>query len=130
MLDIYLIINSQIESIVTTFVGHYPTLEDEQEGQTKVYPYAEIKFPSVLINNSFSDNNLLQIDIWDNSGTDIRKIEGITNAIHKTLNKFHYNDENLDITIMRNNPYRLELPDTNINIIRRQLRYIVRVYYK
>lgn len=127
MLDIYTIINSQIENIVNSFVGDYPTLDNEQN---KVYPYATINFSSVLVNNSFSDKNLLEIDIWDNLGTDIRNVEIITDAIHNVLNKFHYNDSNLDILITRNNPFRLKLPDANINIIRRQLRYIVRVYYK
>jgi hypothetical protein len=132
MLDVYTILSNIIEPIVPCFVGHYPTDQLDENGNVipKVYPYAEIKFPNILPNNSFSDNNLLEVDIWDNKDTDITEIESICDSIHKALNKYHYNDGNMDISINRNSPYKLELPDSLLNIQRRQLRYIVRVYYK
>ena len=93
MLKVYKLIASIIEPICPCFVSHYPT---EQE---KVYPYAEIKCPNVLPNNSFSDNNLLQIDIWDNKDTDTREIEGIADAINKALYPYHLNNIDIDIAI-------------------------------
>jgi len=127
MLEVYALINSKIESIINTFVGHYPT---DQEGVAKVYPYAEIKFPNILPNNSFSDNNLLTIDIWDDKDTDITEIEGLTDAIHKSLNRTQHNDAIMNTSINRDKPYRLELLDPIPYIQRRQLRYLVTVYYK
>lgn len=124
MLELYELLSGIIDPICPSFADHYP------EDETKVYPYAEIKFPNALPNNSFSDNNLLEIDIWDDKGTDIREIEGIADAIHKALNRLQYNDAAMYVSINRNTPYRLSLSDPIIHIQRRQLRYVVTVYYK
>jgi hypothetical protein len=113
-----------INPICTAFADHYP--EDDK----KVFPYVEIKFPNALSNNSFSDNSLLEIDIWDDKGTDITEIETITDAIHKALNRLQYNDAVMNVSINRNTPYRLALPDPIIHIQRRELRYVVTVYKK
>ena len=124
MLDLYTLIYSIINPICSAFADHYP--EDEE----KVYPYVEIKFPNALPNNTFSDNNLLEIDIWNNKGTDITEIEGIADNIHKTLNRLQVNNTNMNVSINRNTPFRLVLPDPIIHIQRRELRYIVTVYNK
>jgi len=128
MIDVYSLLASIIEPICPCWVGHYPTDQDGEDN--KVYPYVEIKFPSILPNNTFSDKNLLEIDIWDDKDTDIREIEFITDSIHKELNFFNVNTDTFQLSITRNTPYKLELPDPIINIQRRQLRYIVKVYYK
>ena len=122
MLELYGLLSNIIEPICPCFVGHYPTEEE------KVYPYVEIKFPTAVPNNSFSDNNLLEVDIWDNKDTDIRDIEAITDNIHKALNKYHYINDHMQFSVNRNNPHRVGLPDPQINIQRRQLRYLVTVY--
>jgi len=124
MLKLYALINSLVESICPCFVDHYP--EDEE----KVYPYAEIRFPNVLPNNSFSDNNLLEIDIWSDKGTDINGIEGIADSVNLALNRLQYNDASMYVSINKNKPYRLSLPDPIVHIQRRQLRYVCTVYYK
>jgi len=122
MIELYTLINSIIEPLCTTYAEHYPTEEK------KVYPYVEFRFPNILINNEFSDNNILEIDIWDNKDTDINEIETITDAIHKALNRFQYNSPTMNASINRNTPYRLELADPIIEIQRRQLRYLVTTY--
>jgi len=122
MLALYSLLSDIIEPICTCFVGHYPT---ELE---KVYPYCTIDFPNALPNNSFSDLNLLSINIWDNKDTDIRVIEAITDSIHKAINKLHYIDTVMQVSIFRNTPYRLKINDEMIGIQRRELRYVVKVY--
>ena len=124
MLNIYTLLSSLIDPICPCFVDHFP------EDETKVFPYVEIKFPNVLPNNSFSDKSLLEVDVWDDKATDIREIEGITDAIHKALNRLQYNNAVMNVSINRNTPHRLNLPDPIIHIQRRQLRYIVTAYYK
>lgn len=124
MLNLYTLLSGIIEPIATCYAGHFPTSEK------KVYPYVSIKFPNSLPNNSFSDTNLLEVDIWDDKDTDINEIEGITDLIHKELNRLQINNEIFNISINRNNPYRLELADEMIGIQRRELRYTVKVYYK
>ena len=124
MLNIYTLLAGIIEPICPCFADHWP------EDAEKAFPYAEIKFPNTLPNNSFSDNNLLEVDIWDDKATDIREIEGITAAIHAALNRLQHNDAVMNVSINRNTPYRLSLPDPIIHIQRRQLRYVVTVYNK
>ena len=124
MLDLYTLIYNIINPICSAFADHYP------EEETKIYPYAEIKFPNALPNNTFSDNNLLEVDIWNNKGTDITEIEGITDAIHKALNRLQVNNTTMNVSINRNTPFRLVLPDPIIHIQRRQLRYVVLTYNK
>jgi hypothetical protein len=124
MLELYTLIYNIINPICTAFADHYP------EDETKAYPYAEIKFPNALPNNEFSDKNLLEVDIWDDKGTDITEIEGLTDTIHKALNRLQYNDTVMNVSINRNTPYKLVLPDPVLHIQRRELRYIVTVYMK
>jgi len=127
MLELYKLLSGIIDPICPSFADHYP--EDVEEAD-KDYPYVELKFPSALPNNSFSDNNLLEVDIWDDKGTDIREIEGIADVIHAALNRLHYGDEAMYVSINRNTPHRLSLPDLIIHIQRRQLRYVLTVYKK
>lgn len=124
MLNLYTLLKSIINPICPCSIDHF------LETETKVYPYVEIKFPNTLPNNSFSDKNLLEIDIWDDKSTDIREIEGIADAINLALNRLQYNDLVMNVSINRNTPYRLNLPDPIIHIQRRQLRYVVVVYRK
>ena len=132
MLELYKLLSNIIDPICPSFADHYPEDQLDKNGQTipKAYPYVEIKFPNALPNNTFSDNNLLEVDIWDDKATDIREIEGITDAIHKELNRLQYNDAVMNVSINRNTPHRLVLPDPIIHIQRRQLRYVAKVYYK
>lgn len=124
MMELSTLIYNQINPICNCFVDHYP------ENENKIFPYVEFKFPNILSNNSFSDKPLLEIDIWDDKGTDVREIENITDLIHKALNRLQYNDSVMNVSINRNTPYRLSLPDPILHIQRRQLRYVVTVYYR
>jgi hypothetical protein len=126
MLELYTLIYNIINPICTAFADHFPT----EDGTVKVYPYAEIKFPNVLLNNEFSDKNLLEVDIWDDKDPDIREIEGLADNIHAALNRLQYNDSVMNVSINRNTPYRLVLPDPVLHIQRRELRYEVTVYKK
>ena len=125
MIELYSLLYNLIQPIVETYVGHYPTLQD---GEVKVYPYAEIRFTTSTLNNSFSDNDLLSINIYDNQDTDINRIETIADSIYKILNEFKYVNSDMQMLIYRNNPHYLILNDEMAGIARRELRYICRVY--
>ncbi len=124
MLELYGLLAGIVDPICSCFVDHYPETEE------KVYPYAEIKFPNIVPNNSFSDNNLLSVSIWNDKGSDIQEIETITDAVHKALDRLRHNDTAIQITVNRNTPFRLSLDDPEMHIQRRELRYVVKVYYK
>lgn len=130
MMDVYTLLYNMINPICECYVGHYPTMQLDDNGNQvpKVYPFAEINFPNISTNNSFSDNNLLEVDIWNNLDTDIRIIESLTDQIHLVLNRFHYIDADMQVSINRETPYRLALPDEVIGIQRRKLRYKLTIY--
>ncbi|ADZ19098.1 hypothetical protein BJV85_000102 [Clostridium acetobutylicum] len=133
-----------VSPIVDSYYEHYPG------GKEKVYPYAEISFPKVKANNEYSSLNELYIDIWDNKSEKIEEIENITDklvqAIMNGLNTRIIKTDNMFIQINKDKTYRLDLTDTDANIIykdttnrlelqdideitqRRELRFLIKVY--
>lgn len=86
--------------------------------------------PNIVQNNEYSDLNQLVIDIWNNKSGQVAEIETITDNLVKTLNKKIINTSDMLIQIFKDNPYRLKLPDSDINIQRRELRFLVKLYEK
>lgn len=89
-----------------------------------------LTFPNITANNEYSDLNQLVIDIWNNKSGQVAEIETITDNLVKTLNKKIINTSDMLIQIFKDNPYRLKLPDSDINIQRRELRFLVKLYEK
>ncbi|MCH3962690.1 MAG: hypothetical protein LKE46_00210 [Clostridium sp.] len=89
-----------------------------------------LTFPNITANNEYSDLNQLQIDIWSNKSGQVAEIEAITDNLVKALNKKIINTGDMLIQIFKDNPYRLKLPDSDINIQRRELRFLVKLYEK
>ena len=131
-MDAYTLIYNLISPLADAYVGHYPTDQHDLAGNEvpKVYPYAEINFPSISPNNICSDKNQLTIDVWSNKDTDIRDIEILCDKIHAVINRTQYNDQDMNCSINRDTPYRLKIEDPSLYIQRRQLRYIATIYYK
>jgi hypothetical protein len=129
MLDVYTLIYNTLNPICNTYADHYPTTLEQEDGHKK-YPYIEFSFPYAMPNNTFSDNNLLYVDIWDNKSGNIVGIETITDNAEKALNRLQLNNDKMQICIYKNNPCRFPVPDTDINIQRRELRFIVKTYLK
>ena len=124
MLDLYSLIYNTLNPICKTYADHYPTT------LPKVYPYIEFSFQYAMPNNTYSDNNLLYVDIWDNKSGSIVGIETITDNVEKALNRLQVNNDKLQVCISKNNPFRFPVPDTDVNIQRRELRFICKVYEK
>lgn len=129
MLDIYSLIYNILNPICNTYADHYPTTLEQESGH-KNYPYIEFSFPYIMPNNTFSNNNLLYVDIWNNKSGSIEEIETIADKAEKALNRLQINNDKLQICIYKNNPFRFPVPDTDINIQRRELRFICKVYEK
>lgn len=89
-----------------------------------------LTFPNIKGNNEYSDLNQLVIDIWNNKSGQVAEIETITDNLVKALNKKIINTSDMLIQIFKDNPYRLKLPDSDINIQRRELRFLVKLYEK
>lgn len=89
-------------------------------------------FPNVMANNEYSDLSQLQIDIWDNKSGQVEEIETITDnlvmAILQGRNTRNIITNNMVIQIYKDNPFRLKLPDPDINIQRRELKFLAKVY--
>ena len=127
MLDLYDEMFSLINPIVTSYSDHYPTDKEAEDGH-KIYPYAEFSFPNTMPNNEWSNNFLLSVDVWDNKSGIVKEIETLTDSIYQALNKKLINYGSKFIQINRNSPCILSLPDPELNIQRRQLRFILKVY--
>lgn len=122
-------VKSLISPIVTSYANQYPA-EKEEVDTGKIYPYAVFSFPNASTNNEFSDNFILQVDIWDDKGGDATEIETVTDAVFHALNKQKILTDNLFIQIYRDTIWRLKLPDPDVNIQRRQLKFICKIYNK
>ena len=127
MLNLYDVIFNLINPIVDSYTEHYPIDKEAQEGEKK-YPYAEFNFPNVSANNEYSDLNQLQIDIWSNKSGQVEEIETITDNLVKTLDKKIIKTNNMLVQIFKDKPFRIKLPDSDINIQRRELRFLVKLY--
>ncbi|QCH29253.1 hypothetical protein [Clostridium tyrobutyricum] len=87
-----------------------------------------LTFPNITPNNEYSDLNQLVIDIWNNKSGQVTEIETITDNLVKALNKKIINTGDMLIQIFKDTPFRLKLPDSDINIQRRELRFLVKLY--
>lgn len=128
MLNLYDYIIEEINPICECYSDEYPQDKESAEGK-KVYPYCTISFPFAITNNEYSNNNLAYIDIWSNQHS-ITEVETLTDAIYKKLNKLKIMKDDMYLQIFRNNPCRLNLNDSDpdINLKRRQLRFLVKTY--
>ena len=121
--EIYNTIFELINPICPTYADTYPPQEEKQ------YPYCTITFPTISENNEYSDNNMLQIDIWNNESGNIINIEKIVDSIYKALYKQIINDKDKLLIINKATPWRLVFTDPDPLIQRRQLKFIVKSYF-
>lgn len=84
--------------------------------------------PSITQNNEYSDLNQLVIDIWNNKSGQVEEIETITDNLVKTLDKKIIKTDSMLVQIFKDKPFRIKLPDPDINIQRRELRFLVKLY--
>ncbi|WP_243124386.1 hypothetical protein [Clostridium sp. AWRP] len=87
-------------------------------------------FPNVSANNEYSDLNQLQIDIWNNKSGQVEEIETIADNLVKILDKKIIKTDSMLMQIFKDKPFRLKLPDPVINIQRRELKFLVKLYEK
>jgi len=125
MLDIYKLITTQLKVLnIPSYADLYP----KALADSKVYPYIIYNFPNTITAN-FADLNLMEIDIWDNK-TSMVEIETISTSIDDIFKSLLYNNTEIFVKTYRNVPYRLKLDEEDTGIQRRQLRYVVKAYYK
>jgi hypothetical protein len=126
MLNLYDYMIEEINPICECYSDEYPQDKEAAEGK-KVYPYATILMYTGIPNNEYSNNNLIYIDIWSNQHG-ITEVETLTDDIYNKLNKLKIMKDDMYLQIFRNNPCRLNLNDSDVNIKRRQLRFLVKTY--
>lgn len=118
-----------ISPVVTCYANEYPPEKLKKE-KTKKYPHAIFSFSNAAPNNEYSDRYLLQVDLWNNKGGDASEIESLTDAVFHALNKKKFMTDSLFFEIYRDTIFRLTLPDPDVNIQRRQLKFIAKIYEK
>jgi len=121
MLDVYALIYSQLSTLnIPTYPDTYP----KALANSKVYPYIVFSFPTVFENN-YADLNQMQIDVWSNTSNNV-EVETITKSVDDLLKDYKQLTDNYYVKIYREKPYRLKLDE--IEVQRRQLRYIVKIF--
>ena len=96
--------------------------EEAQQGAE--LPYVVYNFPN---STEYYDriDFILEVDIWGTASYTL-DIEELTGIIDSHLHRMHYVDGTLQVSMYRLN--RLAIPDPDISIRRRQLRYQVHTY--
>lgn len=127
--DAQIAVKKLLSPIVICYANEYPPEKLKEEGK-KLYPHAIFSFQNAAPNNEYSDRFLLQIDLWNNKGGDASEIETLTDAVFHALNKKKVMTDSLFFEIYRDTIFRLALPDPDVNIQRRQLKFIAKIYEK
>lgn len=94
----------------------------------KTFPYIQLQFPNSMP-NGFGELVLMQLDVWDKSNSKAT-VESIADNIDKIFNRLNDTTADFSLQIYRNTPYRFKIPDPDMEIRRRQLRYIIKIYRK
>ena len=125
MLPIYKLITTQLKVLnIPCYADLYP----KALADSKVYPHIIYNFPNTFTAN-FADLNQMEIDIMDNK-TSMVEIETISKSIDDIFKRLLVNNSEMFVKTYRNAPYRLKLDEEGTGIQRRQLRYVVKAYYK
>lgn len=122
MQDLYKYVLDKIKSAtgIKPYTDYIPT--------DKTFPYIQLQFTNSAP-NGFGELNLMQLDIWDKNVSKAQ-VENISDEIDKIFNRLNDTTADFSLQIYRNTPYRLNIPDTDMEIRRRQLRYIIKIYRK
>lgn len=99
----------------------------EQAPQDTSFPFIVFKFP-----NSDDDKKredfILEVNIWDKT-TDTTTLESLTTQVENKLDNLRYlsSGDKIQTNIYRVN--RLMIPDDDVNIRRRMIRFVCKTYF-
>ena len=108
-----------------------PRVYNEYASDDAIFPYVVFNVRASNITERNREDIVVEIDIWDykKDGYDaIVNVELLTNEIDKFLRQVRYNGEDSLLIFQKIN--RLPIPDSDENVKRRQLRYVVKTYDK
>lgn len=106
-----------------------PRVYNEKATKEAIFPYVVVNFATSNIIEKDREDIILEINIWDymkDSYDAFVAVEELTNRIDKFLKGNRHIDDNQLLIFQKIN--RLSIPDTDENIRRRQLRYVVKYY--
>lgn len=105
----------------------YKVWYERNSSQTIQYPYVVYNLPTSNDLETDRQDFILEIDVWDrNTNRDQMRIEQLTSDIERHLHKARLLDGDQLLIFTRIN--RLSLPDPDVQIMRRQLRFEVKRY--
>lgn len=128
MIKLLQLIFSKLISIHSRVYQERVPRKDENTNKAPLFPYIVFNLKN-LDNSDSRDDNVLEIDIWDNKPLDTTELETLADSIEAYFkeNKYHTNN------FLQASFYKISrqpIPDPDENIRRRQLRYQVKVYFK
>lgn len=92
---------------------------------TTTYPYAVVSIQPLADSEKDRQDNIVEIDVWDQT-TDPMALEELTTKLDKALKKWKFTDDTQGFWLQRIS--RGNIPDEDINIRRRQIRYQIKRY--
>lgn len=108
-----------------------PRVFNKRATSNTIFPYVVFNFRTTTVSERNREDVVVEIDIWDyqKDGYDaIVNIELLADKIDKFLRSVRHNGDNSVLIFQKVG--RLNLPDTDTNIERIQLRYVVKFYDK
>lgn len=115
------------DTIMTVTNDVYP----EKAANKAKYPYVVYRFSSDYEIERNARGIFLEIDIWDSKKSnydELTAIENLTDQIEKLFDYKRYLDDNHLLIFSKLG--RSPIPDEDDNIIRRQLRFLIKSYDK
>lgn len=124
MLDIMKFLTLELKKLT-------PRVFNKRATSNTIFPYVVFNFRTTTVSERNREDVVVEIDIWDyqKDGYDaIVNIELLADKIDKFLRSVRHNGDNSVLIFQKVG--RLNLPDTDTNIERIQLRYVVKFYDK
>ena len=97
----------------------------EQADKGAAYPYVVYKFPNSL-DDEIREDFILEVDIWG-KGPHTLPLEELAGQISRRLNRARHINGSVATTIFKTN--QLAIPDPDVNIRRRQVRFECRTFF-
>jgi hypothetical protein len=129
LIDLLTIIKSKLNTLVASAVTGVTgiVVYNEEAPAVAKYPFLVFSPSSTTLQNDTSEDVLLDIDIWDNE-KDTTNIEKLNKQIYTGLDHYTYTATAVGISFYCTSRLRIPVPDESLR--RRQLRFVVKTFWK
>lgn len=129
MIDLLKVIKSKLNTLVASAVtgGTSIVVYNEEPSAVAKYPFIVFSPSSTILQNDTSEDVLLDIDVWDND-KDTTNLEKLNKQIFDGLDHHTYTATAVAVSFYCTSRLRIPVPDENLR--RRQLRFVLKTFWK